>query len=105
MSAPVVAAIVARIASGPLSAHDAAPASPTYPYVVVYADGGVSTPERECDERVFRAISWQTTIVGISAAQCRAALDRMVPLLDGWTPTVTGRSCSRPTTAASPIRS
>lgn len=95
MSAAEVDAILARIRSGPLNAHDAQPSSPTYPYAVVYADGGVRSSDREADERVTRTVAWQTTVVGISPGQCRAALDRMTALLEDWRPVVAGRVCSK----------
>lgn len=95
MSAAEVAAVVARLAASPLNAHDAQPTSPTYPYVVVYADGGVAYADRASDTLRSRTITFQTTTVGVSAAQCRAALDRAVAALEGWRPVVTGRTCSR----------
>jgi hypothetical protein len=98
VSAAVVAAIVARIAgtgSQALAVYDAKPTSPTYPYVVVYADGGVKSSDREADERISHAQGWQTTTVGVSAAQCRAALDRVNARLENWRPTVTGYTCSK----------
>ena len=72
MSAAHVAAIVARIAgTGPqaLAVYDSRlPASPTYPYVIVYADGGVKSSDREADERIQHLQGFQTTTVGASAA-------------------------------------
>jgi hypothetical protein len=95
VSSAEVAAIVARLDAAPLNAHDAQPASPAYPYVIVYADGGISSADRVTDTLRTRSIGWQTTVVGQSAAQCRLALDRTITALEGWRPTVTGRSCSR----------
>lgn len=98
MSAAHVAAIIARIAgTGPtaLAVYDSRPSSSTYPYVVVYADGGVKSSDREADERVTHTQGWQTTVVAGSAAQCRAALDRVHARLENWTPTVTGWTCSK----------
>lgn len=95
MSAATVAAIVDRIKAQALRCYDAHPSSPTYPYVVVYADGGVRSSDREADVRVQQAINWQTTVVGESAAQCRAALDRVTAALEDWHPAVAGRSFSK----------
>jgi hypothetical protein len=98
VSAAHVAAVVARLkgdASAPLNVYDSRPASPAYPYVIVYADGGVKSSDREADERVTHAQGWQTTVVGSSAAQCRAALDRATSRLENWRPTVTGWTCSK----------
>ena len=98
MSASQVAAIVARLASGPagtLHAHDATPSNPTYPYVVVYADGGVRSSDREADIRTSKTLTWQTTVVGTSATQCRAALDRVTAALEDWRPVVTGYTASK----------
>lgn len=98
MSAAVVAAVVARIKAGAtgqgVTAYDAQPANPSYPYCIVYADAGVGSADRECDSITSREVGWQTTVVGVSAAQVRAATDRVVAALEGWRPAVTGRSCS-----------
>ena len=98
VSAEHVAAIVARLAgdsSAPLRVYDATPASPAYPYVVVYADAGIGSSDREGDHRVRRTIGWQTTVVGSTSAQCRAALDRAAGRLEDWVPVVAGWSCSK----------
>jgi len=98
VSASQVAAIVARLASGPggtLRAYDATPANPTYPYVVVYADGGVKSSDREADIRTSKTLTWQTTVVGASATQCRAALDRVTAALEDYRLTVTGYTASK----------
>jgi hypothetical protein len=107
VSAEHVAAVISRLSAQNLKggAHDSTPAAPTYPYVVVYADGGVKSSDREADERIQHTQGWQTTVVGISAAQCRAALDRVTGSLENWRPEVTGWTCSKvehPTTQ--PIR-
>lgn len=98
MSAAHVAAVVARIAGSgaqALAVHDSRPTSPTYPYVIVYADGGVKSSDREADERITLTQGWQTTVVGESARQCRGALDRVTARLENWRPTVTGWTCSK----------
>ena len=95
MSAATVAAIVDRIKAQTLRCYDAHPSSPTYPYVVVYADGGVRSSDREADVRVQQTVAWQTTVVGESAAQCRAALDRVTAALEDWHPAVAGRSFAK----------
>ena len=98
MSAAHVAAVIARLkgdASAPLNVYDSRPTSPSYPYVIVYADGGVKSSDREADERVTHTQGWQTTTVGASAAQARAALDRVTSRLENWRPTVTGWTCSK----------
>ena len=98
MSAPDIAFILDRLrGSGPtaLNVHDSKPASPVYPYVIVYADGGVKSSDREADERITHAQGWQTTTVGVSAAQCRAALNRVNDRLENWTPTAAGWSFSK----------
>lgn len=107
MSADEVAAVVARLDAQNLAggAHDSLPASPTYPYVVAYFGGGVGFTDREDDRNLRRTISGQTTVVGLSAAQCRAALDRVVGALEDWAPAVTGRTCTEMThTGSQPIR-
>lgn len=78
-----------------LRAYDALPTSPAYPYVVVYFDGGVAGSDREADERIQKTYTWQTTTVGESAAQCRAALDRVTDRLENWVPVVSGRTCTK----------
>ena len=93
MSAAEVAAVLARLAAAPLTVYDAQPDSPTYPYVIVYADGGVRSSDRAADRRVTRTVGWQTTVVGVSPGQCRAALDRVTASLEDWRPVVTGRQC------------
>lgn len=92
MSASTVAAIVARIKSTGLRCHDATPATATYPYVVVYADSAPRSSDREADVRVQADLGWQTTVVGETPAQCRAALDRVVDALTDWRPTLAGRA-------------
>jgi hypothetical protein len=105
-SADEVAMVKARIAAGPLSAHDSQPTAPSYPYVVVYADGGIRTSDREADVRVQRNLTWQTTTVGTSAAQVRAALDRLNDQLEDWRPTpANGRTFSKVEhTGSQPVR-
>lgn len=98
MSAAHVAAVIARIAGSgaqALRVYDSSPTDAAPPYVVVYADGGVKSSDREADERVTHAQGWQTTVVGSSAAQCRAALDRVNARLENWRPVVTGWTCSK----------
>ena len=98
MSAAHVTAVMARIAgtgATTLNVHDSRPASPSYPYVVVHAGAGVSSSDREADERIRRTVEWQTTVVGTSAAQCRAALDRAASRLENWAPVVSGWTCSK----------
>jgi len=98
VSSDHVGAIVARIAGSgaqALAVYDSRPTNPTYPYVIVYADGGVESSDRECDERIRHEQGWQTTVVGVSAAQCRAALDRTTGRLKNWTPTIAGWTCSK----------
>lgn len=96
MSAVIVAAVVARLQAQGLAggAHDTIPTSPAYPYVLVYADGGIRSSDREADVRVQKAQGWQTTTVGRTATQTRAALGRVVDALEGWTPTPAGWSCT-----------
>lgn len=88
MTASTLAAVLARIESGTdglgVRAHDAEPDVPTYPYAVVHMDGGVGVSERESGDLSMRDIGWQTTVVGVTAAQCRAALDRVTAALEGW---------------------
>lgn len=91
MSAATVAAIVERIKSTGLRCYDAEPSSSRYPYVVVYAEGGIRSSDREADVRVQVDLGWQTTVVGEASAQCRDALDRVTGALSDWRPTVAGR--------------
>ena len=98
MSAAEVAAIKARIAGSgvtTLAVYESVPANPTYPYVALYAGAGISTSDREADERIRREVAWQTTTVGVSPEQCRAALDRVNARLENWRPDVAGRTCSK----------
>ena len=91
-------AILARLKSGPagtLNVYDSRPDSTTYPYVVVYAGAGIRDSDREGDVRVRRTFEWQTTTVGSSPAQCRAALARVADALEDWVPTIAGRDCSK----------
>jgi hypothetical protein len=108
VSAPDIAFILDRLrGSGAtaLNVHDSRPANPTYPYVVVYADGGVKSSDREADERISHAQGWQTTTVGLSAAQCRAALNRVNDRLENWTPAAAGWTFSKVEhESAQPIR-
>lgn len=92
MSAATVAAIIDRIKAQTLRCYDAEPSSPTYPYVVVYADGGIRSSDREADVRVQQTVGWQTTVVGTSVGQCRAALDRVTAALEDWRPTLPDRT-------------
>lgn len=97
MSADEAAAVLTRLGGLSLAggAADATPDAPSYPYVVVYMDGGVGYSDRESDQSVRRTVHYQTTTVGASSAQARAALDLVVAALEDWAPTVTGRTCSR----------
>lgn len=95
MSAATVAAIVDHIKAQTLRCYDAHPSSPTYPYVVVYADGGVRSSDREADIRETQTVNWQTTVVGEDTDQCRAALDRVTAALEDWRPVVAGRSFAK----------
>lgn len=93
-----VDAVVARVKGAgatELRVYDAAPSSTATPYVVVYFDGGTAGSDREADERIQQSYSWQTTTVGGSASQCRAALDRVNERLENWTPVVAGRSVTK----------
>lgn len=98
-AADEVAMVKSRIAGSsptPLTVFDSKPTSPTYPYVVLYADGGVRSSDRESDQRVQRSLTFQTTTVGLSPAQCRAALDRLNDRLEDWVPAAAGgRSFSK----------
>lgn len=98
MSSAHVAAIMERLAgdaSAPLHVYDSRPTSPTYPYVIVYANGGVKSSDREADERITHTQDWSTTTVGVSAAQCRAALDRVIERLENWRPEIAGWTVSK----------
>ena len=92
MSASTGAAIVGRIKAQNLRCYEAEPSSSTYPYVVVYADSAPRSSDREADVRVQADLGWQTTVVGETAGQCRAALDRVVDALTDWRPTLPGRA-------------
>jgi hypothetical protein len=97
-SAAHSAAVIARAkGSGAqvLSVHDGRPTSPSYPYVIVHFDSGIARSDREADERIQQTYTWQTTTVGLSAAQCRDALDRVTDRLENWVPVVTGRTCTK----------
>ena len=91
MSADDVALVVARVKASGLRCTDGDATQATYPYVVVYADAGIRSSDREADVRVHRSLGWQTTVVGQTAAQCRAALDRLTAALEDWRPTAPGR--------------
>lgn len=83
--------VKARLEAGPLTVFDTSAATSTYPYVVLYADGGVRQSDREADVRVQRTLTLQTTTVGQSVAQCRAALARVNDSLEDWVPVLAGR--------------
>lgn len=91
----MVAAIADRLRSTGVRFHDARPSTPDYPYVVASFDSGPRRSTRAADVRVESVLSWQTTVVGESAAQCRAAVDRIVDALTDWTPVVDGRVCHK----------
>ena len=93
-----VDAVVARLAgdsSAPLTVFESRPSTPTYPYVVVYAGAGIASSDREADERITQTVTFQTTVVGKTATQARAALERAAGRLENWRPTVTGWTCSK----------
>lgn len=80
----------------PLTVFDANPTSPVTPYVVLYADSGIRSSDREADQRVTRTLTWQTTVVGKSPTECRNALERLTDRLEDWTPAPAGgRSFSK----------
>lgn len=86
-----VDAVFDRLRSTGLRVHDGHPTSPRYPYVVVFFDSAPRSSNRAADVRVQATRSWQTTTVGESAAQCRAAAERVVDVLTDWAPDVPGR--------------
>lgn len=90
-AADEVGVVKARLESAVLTVYDTAPTATTYPYVVLYGDGGVRSSDRESDVRVQRSLTLQTTTVGKSVAQCRAALVRVNDSLEDWTPALAGR--------------
>jgi hypothetical protein len=99
VTAALVAAILARIKAGKsglgVTAYDAHPDAPTYPYCVVFLGAGVGRSERESGVLSVRDVAWDTVTVGISAGQCRAAVDRVVAALEGWRPIPDDPSCPR----------
>lgn len=97
MSADEAAAVVARLNTLGLAggAYDTSPDSVAYPYVVVYMDSGPGYADREGDQSYRRAVGYQTTVVGETVRQARAALDLITGALEDWTPTVSGRSCTQ----------
>ena len=96
MSADLPLTVLARITASPLNAFDGPPPATTvYPYVVAYFDGAPASSDREADVRVRRDHGWQTVTVGSSAAQVKAARDRLVLALSDWRPGVTGRTCHK----------
>lgn len=106
MSAAEVGVVVARVASVPLNVYDAQPTSTAaYPYVVVYADAGIRSSDRDADVRVTRTVGWQTTVVASSAKQCRLALDALTGALEDWRPSLAGRQFSKVEhTGSQPVR-
>lgn len=97
MSADLVAAVVDRLDALGLNggAHDATPNTKALPAVAVYADGGIRSSDREADVRIRKTIGFQTTVLGSSAGNCRAALDLVTAALEDWRPTVAGWTCSK----------
>ena|SRR5690348_13465169 len=96
MSADLAAAILDRLTAAPLKVFDTPPpTTTTTPYVVVYFDSGVRSSTREADKRVTRDHGWQTVTVGSSAAQTRAAVDRVTSALEDWSPSVDGVTFSK----------
>lgn len=98
MTAAESAAIIARAkgdSSAPLTTYESVPASPTYPYVAVYFDGGIASSDRECDDRVQKTIGFSTVTVGVSVSQSRDARDRLTGRLENWTPAVAGRQITK----------
>lgn len=90
MSAALVDAVVARIKAGAdglgVTAYDGQPSSPTYPYCIVYASAGIGSSDVEGAALSRRDLDWQTVVVGKSAAQARAAVDRVAAALEAWRP-------------------
>lgn len=96
MSADLASAIIERLTAAPLKAFDSPPpTTEKYPYVVVYFDSGVRSSDREVDVRRTRDHGWQTTVVGSSAGQVRAAVERVANALEDWRPVVDGVSFSK----------
>lgn len=61
------------------------------PFVVVYINSGLRTPERASSDQPTRADSRIIThAVGIDANQARFFAERVVEQLLGWKPTITG---------------
>lgn len=89
MSTP--AEVIARLEAQGLRVYDADPTSPQYPYVVVWASLPRRSSNRAADVRVQETLWWQTTTVGLTAEQCRAAGMRVIDALSDWTPEVEGR--------------
>lgn len=87
--------VIARIEAKGVRVYDADPASPRYPYVVVWASNPRRSSNRAADVRVQDTLWWQTTTVGETAGQCRAAGLRVIDALSDWTPEVEGRVCHK----------
>ena len=93
-----MAAVITRLRgdnSAPLTVFDSRPTSAATPYVIVYAGAGIKSSDREADERIRHEVPWQTTVVGSSAAQVRAALARVSDRLENWRPDPDGWTCSK----------
>lgn len=82
--------VIARLQAQNLRVYEADPTNPTYPYVVVWASLPRRSSNRAADVRVQETLWWQTTTVGQTAAQCRAAGMRVIDALSDWTPDVEG---------------
>lgn len=96
MSATLKAAVKERVEASPLPFFGRFPTTTTaYPYVIGYFDGAPRSSDRECDEWVQRDHGFQTIVVGSSETQVDAARERLSAALEGWVPTIDGRTSSR----------
>jgi hypothetical protein len=92
-----VNAVKALLSAVPnVTVYDAkVPDNATYPYVVVYADGGLASVNNLAAASSWRDWRFQTTSVGTTPDQARLIAEKAQAALLDATPTVTGRSCGR----------
>lgn len=90
------AAVKALLAAQIIRVYDGqVPASPTYPYAVMWMDGGLRDSERSTDELGRASFRIQITSVGANAEAARIVADKAATALLGVAPTVAGRVSHR----------
>jgi hypothetical protein len=80
-----------KVHTEPPTAPEALPAT-AFPYVVLYPDAAPGDATRLVADVDAATLAAQTTCVGLTAEQVNWARERLTAALEGWRPTVAGRS-------------